>query len=175
MICDIVLSQIKGFTPETKPPIIIENDDETKPQTSSNANNRPSTQDQAASHPDTSEPVLKQNSQSEDVAVSTTTYYPCDPSEWKQLREAFPNKETSDIVFPTEGTRTIACQVPPEYLLETVALTVRDVVNNLLKAYDDDSPVLIDLIPNGLQLSVLTKKQHIRFMKDNKKKKENKK
>ena len=140
--------------------------------TSVNTDNRRNMQEQESSNIRKTLPLYKDQSNGVNLVDSKSTNdNPTDPSQWTNLRQVFPEKEVSDIVFEREGTRTIGCQLPNEYLLETVALTVRDVISNLMQAYDDDCPLLIELIPHGINLSMIRKVVHQRMMKENKRRK----
>ena len=73
---------------------------------------------------------------------------------YASLKEAFKVKEVGNIVFPSESTRTVGCQVHPEWLMETLAMCISDAVEKILNVHKEKVPLGVQVIKNGLEFVV---------------------
>ena len=86
------------------------------------------------------------------------------------FRDVFQKKEVFDIAYERPGTRTIGVQLSNQFLMSTCAKTIERVVRKILRK--DNKELLIDMVANGVQLSVYEHKDN-RYGFFNKNTKEN--
>ena len=57
-------------------------------------------------------------------------------------------------MFPSESTRTVGCQIHPEWLMQTLAMSISDAVEKILNVRKGKVPLGVQVIKNGLEFVV---------------------